>query len=195
MRAESPEQHYRDVMRALECCGFQAVGATTTQGSGLRGRALSADGTVWVGITATRTGLRGLRRFFARGTLRSTEVVLSFTTELNDGSYLVTTTAVRARRAVPGRETVCLPQHLPAAAVAQRHMQRLEAYLRSHSPLKPLIQLGIVEVLAAENRAHGLRPAPGQALTVEMLRQLGVAPHLAWLIAGPAVDTRETLST
>jgi hypothetical protein len=169
-------------MRTLGNCGFQSIGAIT-QGSGLRGRALSADGTVWADFTVSRINLRrGLRRFLRDGRLRRTEISLSFHTELNDGSYLESRAgAVRH----PDLETF-------VAAAARAHMETLQVHLFEFHPVKPRVQQDLGDVLAAERRAQlqGLRCPP---LSVDTLNALGVAPHLARLIAGPCADQRETL--
>lgn len=169
-------------MRTLGVCGFQSIG-TITQGSGLRGRALSADGTVWADFTLSRASLRrGLRRLFRDGRLNRSEITLSFHTELNDGSYL------------ESRAGAVRPADLETfvAAAVRAHMETLQVHLFEFHPVKPAVQQGLGDVLAAEQRARlqGLRCPP---LSVEALSGLGVAPHLARLIAGPCADQRETL--
>lgn len=169
-------------MRTLRGCGFQSIG-TITQGSGLRGRALSADGTVWADFTVSRASLRrGLRRFFRDGRLGRTVITLSFHTELNDGSYL---------ESWPGTVQPADVETFVAAAV-RTHMETLRVHLFEFHPLKPAVQQDLGDVLAAERRAQlqGLRSRP---LSVEALAGRGVPPHLARLIAGPCADPRETL--
>jgi hypothetical protein len=194
MRHGTPVQAYSAVLRALGDCGFQPVGATITQGSGLRGRALSADGTVWIDLTVSHSSFRrGLRRFFRDGRLRHSEITLALHTELNNGSCL----SSRADSMQPATELglhLLAPETL-ALAAAHKHMRALETHLHDHSPLKPVILLDIGEVLDAERRIRqrSLRAAPAYPLSLEALHQLGVAPHLARLIAGPCADNRETL--
>lgn len=179
----SRQQSCNAVMRTLRSCGFLPLG-TITQGSGLRGRALSADGTVWADFTVSRVSFRrGLRRFFREGRLGRTEIRLAFHTELNNGSHLET-------RAEAARPAMGLDSF--TAAAVQTHMRMLETQLPEFSPLKPLVLLGLPDVLEAERRA-GLRVPRIAPLTVEALAGLGVAPHLARLIAGPCADSRETL--
>ena len=185
MHHESHQHGCDAVMRALEGCGFLPIGAIT-QGSGLRGRALSADGTVWADFTVSRISFRrGLRRFFRDGRLGRTEISLGFHTEFNNGSHLET-------RADAAHPSLALGLESHTAAAAQAHMRALEAHLLEHSPLKPMVRVELSEVLESEHRASLQIPriAP---LTVEALSGLGVAPYLARLIAGPCADRRETL--
>jgi hypothetical protein len=184
MEFGSRQQSCNAVMQTLRSCGFLPLG-TITQGSGLRGRALSADGTVWADFTVSRVSFRrGLRRFFREGRLCRSEINLGFHTELNNGSQLET--RAEAMRPALGLESF-------AVAAVQTHMRMLETQLLEFSPLKPLVLLGLPEVLEAERRAS-LRVPRIAPLTVDTLAVLGVAPHLARLIAGPCADQRETLS-
>jgi hypothetical protein len=171
-----PEKGYRAVLRTLGECGFEPLGAIT-QGSGLRGRALSADGTVWIDIRVSHSFRRGLRRFLRDGRLSPTEIALEFHTEFNDGSCLITRAAADAPAAI--------------AAAVQDHMQALETHLLDRHPLKPTVLNGLGAVLLAEQRA--LRRPQQPAFNAEALCHLGVAPHLARLIAGPCAPSRETL--
>jgi hypothetical protein len=173
------ESAYQRVMLELARCGFAPLGDSSTQGSGLIGRALSADGTTWADVAIPRSDLRAslrhlLRTGELRGTGRSTRFAtkISFTTLFNDGSSLVT-----------GGEGAL-------AELALRHMQRLDARLLQRHPLKALIHVDAPEVEAAAQRLRS-RPAQpsGRPLTVPQLRQLGVPAHLAKLIGGACANT------
>lgn len=179
----------QQTMQELECCGFLPCGRLVTQGSGSTGRALSADGSTWAEVVVLRSGLRdSLRQLLKTGALRGAGSTAQFTTELNNHRYLVTTTADLA--AAPGMLLEQLPAHTPLAALALRHMQRLEACLRELHPLKPLIQTCAEDVEAAQQRrAH----APAATLDVDTLHRLGVPPRLARLIGGACAAPAETL--
>ncbi|MDR3419090.1 MAG: hypothetical protein P4L83_23185 [Nevskia sp.] len=176
-------------MAELERCGFQPVGNLVTQGSGATGRALSADGTTWAEIGTLRRGLYdSLRQLLKTGELRGAMRTAQFTTDFNDGRRIVTVTADRL--AAPEADIERLTPEASLAALAQRHMQRIEAYLREHHPIKPLIHGGTEESGPVEAEAKA-RLAPQTAMTVDGLRELGVAPHLARLIAGPCQHPAE----
>ena len=189
-------QRVRNSMLQLRDCGFQPFDSFAAQGSGVAGRALSADGSTWAEIVTLQSGLRNsLRQLLKKtGALRGAGCTAQFTTEFNNHSYLVTTTADLA--ATSGMLLERLPAETPLATVAQRHMQRIEAHLRSHHPLKPVLHTCAEEVEAARRRAAAspaqtaLAPQP---YTVEALHQLGVPPRLALLIAGDFAETTASL--
>ncbi len=184
-------------MLQLEDCGFQPFDKLVTQGSGLTGRALSADGSTWADIGTLQSGLRNsLRKLLKTGVLRGAGCTAQFTTEFNNQSYLVTTTADLAST-VQAMQVEQLPAETPVAAVALRHMQRIEAHLREGHSLKPLIHTCAGEVETAQRRALASRSRPSHAaqpLTPQALRDLGVPPHLALLIAGHCAEAAETLT-
>jgi hypothetical protein len=152
----------------LERCGFQPLGITT-QGSGITGRALSADGTTWAELNAPSSGLRGsLRELIGTGVLRGAGCTAQFTTSLNNGDRLVT------RGAAPGTTL---------RELALRHMQRLDACLLRRHPLKPLIQ-----TCGADLDSAAQPRSPSRPLSVNSLLEQGVAPHLARLIAGDCAE-------
>jgi len=97
---------------------------------------------------------------------------------------------------MPGMLLERLPAETPLATVAQHHMQRIEAHLRSHHPLKPVLHICAEEVEAARQRAAASRvqaaPEP-QPFTVEALHNLGVPPRLALLIAGDFAEAAASL--
>ncbi len=186
----------QNTMLQLEDCGFQPFDKLVTQGSGLTGRALSADGSTWADIGTLQSGLRNsLRQLLKTGVLRGAGCTAQFTTEFNNQSYLVTTTADLA--STPAMRVEQLPPETPPAMVALRHMQRIEAHLRDAHTLKPLIHTCVGEVEAAQQRALASRSRPSHAtplLTPQALRDLGVPPRLALLIAGDFAEAPESLT-
>ena len=179
-----------DAMPELERCGFQPFG-TATQGSGNTGRALSADGMTWAELVELRSGLRGsLRQLLGKGVLRGAGCTAQFTSEFCNGDCLVTTTA--PLEATDGLDLEQLPLDTPIAAVALRHMQRIEAALLRRHPLKLRILCGAGDVSRAERRLRSRDAVPAaRPLSVEALRELGVPAHLALIIAGNCADTAE----
>lgn len=174
----------------LESCGFQPLGKLVTQGLGVTGKALSADGSTWADIGTLQSSLRNsLRQLLKTGVLRGAGCTAQFTTEFNNRTYLVTTTAHLAP--APGVEVEQLPAATALAEIAQRHMQRIEQYMGEHHPLRPLIHTCTEEVEAAQQRALSVRTL--RPITVDILRDLGVPSRLALLIAGDCAETRETL--
>jgi hypothetical protein len=164
------EQALRQSLLELERCGFQPLGIAT-QGSGVTGRALSADGTTWAELNAPSSDLRGSwRELLKTGVLRGAGCTAQFTTGLNNGDKLVT----RGAESAPG---------MPLRDLALLHMQRLDACLLRRHPLKPLIRT------CNEDSAAAAQPrGPSQPLSVNALLQLGVAPRLARLIAGDCAE-------
>ena len=177
-------------MQELESRGFQPLGTRVTQGLGLIGRALSADGSTWADIGMLQSGLRNSwRQLLKTGVLRGAGCTAQFTTEFNNQTYLVTTNSDLA--ASPGTGVERLPADTPPAAVAHRHMQRIEQYLREHQSLRPVINTCAAEIEAALRRAQTVRtPRP---LTVAGLQNLGVPSRLALLIAGDCAEAAESL--
>jgi hypothetical protein len=112
-----------------------------------------------------------LRQLLNKGVLRSAGCSARFITKFNNGSRLVTS----ADRSVS-----------PLTELAQQHMRRLDYCLRLHHPVKPVIYAGI------EDLSDGLDTAR-QLITPAQLQALGVAPHLARLIAGPCRNPAEVL--
>lgn len=177
------ESGFQRAMLELTGCGFAPLGTSSIQGSGLIGRALSADGTTWADVAVPRSDLRaGLRHLLRTGGLRGTgwstrfaiKISIRFTTLFNDGSSLVTS----------GGDAL--------ADLALRHMQRLDARLLQRHPLKALIHIDAQEVAAAAQRLlEGPAARSSQPLSVLQLRQAGVAEHLAQLIGGPCAATAE----
>ena len=183
-------QEIQQTIQELERCGFQPCGRLVTQGSGLTGRALSADGSTWAEVVLPQSGLRNsLRRLLKTGALRGAGCTAQFTTEFNNRSYLVTTTAEVA--AAAGLLLERLPPETPLELLALRHMQRLEQHLCLGHPLKALIHTSAGEVEAARQRMLAGRPAA--AFSVDSLLELGVSPRLALLIAGDCAEAAETL--
>ncbi|WP_029923469.1 hypothetical protein [Nevskia soli] len=177
-------------MQELESRGFQPLGTRVTQGSGLTGRALSADGSTWADIGTLQSGLRNSwRQLLKTGVLRGAGCTAQFTTEFNNQTYLVTTNYDLAPS--PGTGVERLPADTDPAAVAHRHMQRIEQYMRENQPLRPVIHACAAEIEAALLRAQTVRRP--QPLTVAALQNLGMPPHLALLIAGDCAETAEPL--
>lgn len=177
-------------MQELESRGFQPLGTRVTQGLGLTGRALSADGSTWADIGMLQSGLRNSwRQLLKTGVLRGAGCTAQFTTEFNNQTYLVTTNADLAPS--PGTEVDRLPADTAPATMALRHMQRIEQYLREHQPLRPVINTCAAEIEVALQRAQTVRTP--QPLTVAGLQDLGVPAHLALLIAGDCAETAESL--
>jgi len=193
---EAPQQRIQNIMLQLEGCGFQPFDKLVTQGSGVTGRALSADGSTWAEIGTLQSGLRNsLRELLKKGVLRGAGCTAQLTTEFNNQSYLVTTTAELA--STPAMQVEQLAAETPLAVLALRHMQRIEAHLREVQSLKPLIHTCAAEVEAAQQRAQASRTRPSHAtqpLTPQALRDLGVPPRLALLIAGDCAEAAETLT-
>jgi hypothetical protein len=199
MNHNSVPEGLQHTVQELQGCGFQALGTDTTQGSkgGLKGspegniRALSADGSTWLDVTVAGSGWRGsLRRWWGTGMLRGVGDAAQCTTELNDHSFLVTTTAQHETR--PGAQCECLPPGTSLHQLVQRHLQRLEQTLLQNHPLKVLTHSSAGDIEVALRRARLRRQQPAQRpLSPEGLRQLGVAPHLARLIAGDSAVTAE----
>ena len=181
----------QNTMVELESSGFQPLGELVAQGLGFTGKALSADGSTWAAIGTLRSNLRGsLRQLLKTGVLRGAGCSAQFTTEFNNRTYLVTTTADLAP--APGILVERVPAETALAEIAQLHMQRIENHMRQRQPLRPLIHTCAEEIEAAQQRAQMVR-AP-QPLTVEALRELGIPPRLALLIAGDCAEAPETLS-
>jgi hypothetical protein len=170
----------------LECCGFQPVGGAT-QGSGNKGRALSADGMTWAELVELRSGLSGsLRQLLEKGVLRGTGCTAQFTSEFTNGDCLVTTTA--ALQPAPGMDLEVMPFITPLQIVALRHMQRIDAALLRRR-LRLRVHTSAAELAVAEQRLLRRQAipagAPRPALSPEALLGQGVPPHLAQIIAGP----------
>ncbi|HWY23636.1 MAG TPA: hypothetical protein VNX47_01885 [Nevskia sp.] len=185
-------ERVQDAMPQLARCGFQPFG-TATQGSGNTGRALSADGMTWAELVELRSGLGGsLRQLLGKGVLRGAGCTAQFTSEFNNGDYLVTTTA--PLEAADGVDLEQLSMDTPIAALALRHMQRIEAALLRRHPLKLRILCGAGDVSRAERRlrSRDVTPvAPVRPLSVAELHELGVPEHLARIIAGDCADIAE----
>lgn len=183
---------FQAAMLELERCGFQPFGGTT-QGSGNKGRALSADGMTWAELVQLRSGLSGsLRQLLGKGVLRGTGCTAQFTSEFTNGECLVTTTA--PLEAAPGMDLAVLPPGTSPEAVALCHMQRIEASLLRRHPLKLCIHTCAAEVATAEERLRRrqtLADTAPLALDPAALRRLGVPQHLAQLIAGRCADAVE----
>jgi hypothetical protein len=190
MNDQAIPRKIRNTMQELESRGFQPLGTRVTQGLGLTGRALSADGSTWADIGMLQSGLRNSwRQLLKTGVLRGAGCTAQFTTEFNNQTYLVTTNSDLAPSS--GIEVERLPADTAPAAIALRHMQRIEQYLREHQPLRLVIQTCAAEIEAALRRAHTVyMPQP---LTVATLQDLGVPAHLALLIAGDCAETAEPL--
>src|SRR5882757_2555983 len=138
MTDAATQQQMQNTTVELESCGFQPLGKLVTQGLGVTGKALSADGSTWADIGMLQSGLRNsLRQLLKTGVLRGAGCTAQFTTEFNNRTYLVTTIAYLAP--APGIEVERLPAATALAQIAQRHMQRIEQYMREHHPLRPLI--------------------------------------------------------
>lgn len=180
----------QDAMPALARCGFQPFG-NATQGSGYTGRALSADGMTWAELVELRSGLRGsLRQLLGKGVLRGAGCTAQFTSEFSNGDCLVTATA--PLEPAEGVELELLPMDTPIAAVALRHMQRIDAALLHRHPLKLRIHCDAGDVARAKLRLRDREAAPAtQPLSAEALRELGVPGHLARIIAGDCADTAD----
>lgn len=177
-------------MQELESRGFQPLGTRVTQGLGLTGRALSADGSTWADIGTLQSGLRNSwRQLLKTGVLRGAGCTAQFTTEFNNQTYLVTTNADLAPS--PGTGVERLPADTAPAAIALRHMQRIDQYMREHQPLHPVINTCAAEIEAALRRAQTLRTS--HPLTVAGLQDLGVPARLALLIAGDCAESAESL--
>ncbi len=177
-------ERVHDAMPELERCGFQPFG-TATQGSGNTGRALSADGMTWAELVELRSGLRGsLRQLLGKGVLRGAGCTAQFTSEFCNGDCLVTTTA--PLEAADGLDLEQLPLDTPIAAVALRHMQRIEAALLRRYPLKLRIHGGAGQRWRSRDAGPPVHP-----LSAEELRELGVPARLALIIAGDCTATAE----
>jgi hypothetical protein len=175
-------------MLELERCGFQPLG-NTTQGSGNKGRALSADGMTWAELVELRSDLSdSLRQLLGKGVLRGTGCSAQFTSEFSNGECLVTTTA--PLEAAPGMDLEVMPLLTPVHIVALRHMQRIDAALLRRHPLRLRIHTGSGEIAVAEERLRRRQAIPAApALSAETLQQQGVPQHLARIIAGPCAGT------
>ncbi len=182
-------------MPELERCGFQTLQEKMVQGSGASVRGLSADGSTWVECSMPRPEFRdSLRQLFKMGELRGAPCTAQFTTEFNNRSYLITTSADLACAA--GIAVERLPPGTPIATMALRHMQRIEAALLDGHPLKLLTHTCAAEVEAAQARlrARRLQPAAApSAITVKSLGKLGVPLRWALLIAGDHAETADAL--
>ena len=182
-------------VQELERCGFQPLGSIVAQGSGWSAGALAADGSTWVEVDISQPGLRSsLQQLFKTGELRDAACTAQFTTEFNNHSYLVTTTSDEACAA--GVELERLPPQTSIAVLVLRHMQRIEMALRDSHPLKILIHTCADEVEAARQRArarHIQTTGVTAPITVAGLRDVGVAPRWALLIAGDCAATAEAL--
>jgi len=173
----------------LERCGFQPLGKLAAQGSGWSAGALAADGSTWVDVGISQPGWRGsLRELLKTGELRGAACTAQFTTEFNNHSYLVTSSSAEA--CADGIQLEQLPAHTPIAVLALRHMQRIETALRDSHPLKVLVHTCADDVEAARRRQAAGAITP---ITVAALRDLGVAPRWAQLIAGNCAATAEAL--
>jgi len=195
MKSAALQHQIQLAMMELEDCGFQPVGNLVTQGSGTKGRALSADGTTWAELGASHPGFReNLRQLLKTGVLRGAGLTAQFTTEFNDGRRLVTTTAGEDVPAGPNAERLAAGTSL--ADLAHRHMQRIECYLHDHHPVKPLIHAGMEDLPVPASGAAAASPprAVPPLTTLEQLQSLGIAPHLARLIAGPCSKPAEVLA-
>lgn len=183
---------FQEAMLELTRCGFQPFGGTT-QGSGNKGRALSADGMTWAELVQLRSGLSGsLRQLLGKGVLRGTGCTAQFTSEFTNGDCLVTTTA--PLEAAPGMDLEVLPPGTPAETVALHHMQRIEASLLRRHPLKLRIHTCATDVTGADERLRrrqALAGAAPAALNPAALHRLGVPQHLAQMIAGRCADAAE----
>jgi hypothetical protein len=161
----------RQFLLELEHCGFQPLGIAT-QGSGVTGSALSADGMTWAALHAPPSGLRGSwRELIGTGELRGAGCAAQFTTIFNNGERLVTR----------GAE---LPAGTALAELARHHFRRLDAWLLRRHPLKALIHCDGTHTPATMAQP---KAAP-QPLSVAGLRQHGVPAHLARLIAGDCAE-------
>ncbi len=191
MTDAAAQQQMQNTTVELESCGFQPLGKLVTQGLGVTGKALSADGSTWADIGTLQSGLRNsLRQLLKTGVLRGAGCTAQFTTEFNNRTYLVTTTATLAP--APGIEVERMPASTALAEIARRHMQRIEQHMREHHPLRPLIHTCAEEVETAQQRAQTVRTP--QPVTVEALRELGIPQRLALLIAGDCAEASATLS-
>jgi hypothetical protein len=176
-------------MLELERCGFQPLGGAT-QGSGNKGRALSADGMTWAELVELRSGLSGsLRQLLGKGVLRGTGCTAQFTSEFSNGECIVTSTA--PLEAAPGMDLEVMPLFTPLHIAALRHMQRLDAALLARSPLRLRVHTNAAELAIAEQRLLRRQAIPNgaPAMSAEILQQQGVPQHLAQMIAGPCAAT------
>jgi hypothetical protein len=175
-------------MLELERYGFQPLGSAT-QGSGNKGRALSADGMTWAELVELRSNLGGsLRQLLGKGVLRGTGCTAQFTSEFANGECLVTSTT--ALEATPGMDLEVMPLITPLHIVALRHMQRIDAALLARHPLRLRIHTSAAELAIAEEslRRRQIIPAGIPALNAESLQQQGVPQHIAQMIAGPCAS-------
>lgn len=169
MRQPSRTSHrtLRQSLLELERCGFQSLGIAT-QGSGITGSALSADGTTWAALQAPSSAMRGSwRELIGTGVLRGAGCAAQFTTTFNSGERLVTRDAD-----LPGADL---------AGLARHHFQRLDERLLRRHPLKALIA-------CPGEPAAAPRPSTPVTLSVAGLRRHGVPAHLAELIAGDCAE-------
>ncbi len=176
-----------EAMLELGRRGFQPFG-DATQGSGNTGRALSADGMTWAELVELRSGLRGsLRQLLGKGMLRGAGCTAQFASEFSNGERIVTTTDPLESAA--GVELEVLPLDTPVAALALRHMERLDQALLRRHPLK--LRIHGADETAVDARQPCDAGSSRPALGVAELCELGVPERLALMIAGDCAVTAE----